>query len=243
MDYFIIVETDITHSGNPKPLNYLANIDRYKKYSNKILYFPFAADKEHLNFDYKPTEFDGSSANWKIENIQRNHIAKACALFPDDATVIVSDLDEIPSIPSIQLAEQILGIHGHVFALEQELFFYNFNQKSPFPWRAAAITKNWFVKEQSPQWIRNAAYQFPTIFQGGWHMSYWGTPENISYKIQSYAHQEDNRAEFTNVDSIEQRIKENRHPYDREPIQLVNREDIPQDILAIFEKYAKINSN
>lgn len=243
VDYFIIVETDLTHSGNPKPLNYLANIDRYKKYSNKILYFPYATDKAQFEFGSKPTQFDGDSASWKIENIQRNHIAEALKLFPDDANVIISDLDEIPKISAIQLAETILGVQSDVCCFEQELFFYNFNQKAPTPWRASSIAKNWYVKEHTPQWIRNMSWQLPTIFQGGWHLTYWGSPEKISYKIQSFAHQEVNRDEFTNTALIEQRIKEKKHPYYGDPtygheLVPVDRATIPEEILKVFEKYS-----
>ena len=39
VDRFIITEAIVTHAGKPKPLNFHANRDRFKKYLSKITYF------------------------------------------------------------------------------------------------------------------------------------------------------------------------------------------------------------
>ena len=41
VDYFVIVESNLTFSGNTKPLYFMNNMSRYKKYLDKVLYFPF----------------------------------------------------------------------------------------------------------------------------------------------------------------------------------------------------------
>ena len=45
------------------------------------------------------------------------------------------------------------------------------------------------------------------IKRGGWHLSYFGSPEFISNKIKSFSHQEYNKASFTNIDSIKSKIE------------------------------------
>ena len=40
VDEFIIMECEMDFKGNPKPLNYLENIDLFKKWKNKITYLP-----------------------------------------------------------------------------------------------------------------------------------------------------------------------------------------------------------
>ena len=41
VDEFVIMECEMDFKGNPKPLNYLENIDLFKKWENKITYIPF----------------------------------------------------------------------------------------------------------------------------------------------------------------------------------------------------------
>ena len=73
-----------------------------------------------------------------------------------------------------------------------------------------AWIKNLFKKKffKSPQWLRDLKFKkYPfwrvdkirntqIIENGGWHFAYLQTPENISKKIQSFAHGEFNKAEI-----------------------------------------------
>jgi len=54
-----------------------------------------------------------------------------------------------------------------------------------------------FDKEKSVQLIEN----------GGWHFSYLMSPEKIRKKIQTFAHTELDKNEFTNINTIEKQIK------------------------------------
>jgi beta-1,4-mannosyl-glycoprotein beta-1,4-N-acetylglucosaminyltransferase len=96
VDYFVIVEADITFAGNKKELNFLNNIKRFKPYLDKIIYQPISIDInqfiDSINVDKSSLE----SFNWKIEYAQRSHIDNILKLFDDDSYVIISDLDEIP---------------------------------------------------------------------------------------------------------------------------------------------------
>jgi beta-1,4-mannosyl-glycoprotein beta-1,4-N-acetylglucosaminyltransferase len=237
VDYFIIVECNITHRGNPKPLNYLNNIQRYKKYLDKIIYFPYAADIKDLNVDQTLTDFDYNSAHWKIEKRQRNHILEAVKFFKEDDMVLISDLDEIPSKSAINIASKQLGTAAAAFSLSQDFFFYNFSQKQSYPWKGTVISTNKFVQEQSPQWLRDMRWDIPTIFQGGYHLSYWGDPSRIATKIQNFAHQELNKETFTDTERIKERIKSGNDPFDRQQLIPVVPESISTDIYSIFAKY------
>ena len=50
VDYFVIVEMDVSFNGNPKPMNFSNNIHRYRKYADKILYFPYSPDTSKYDF-------------------------------------------------------------------------------------------------------------------------------------------------------------------------------------------------
>lgn len=246
VDYFIIVETNITHSGIPKPLNYLQNARRYQKYSDKILYFPFAADVNQYDFTQKPTAFDHNAPQWKIENFQRNYISEALKLFPDDAITIISDLDEIASKEAIELAKHAIGPMGQALSFQQKMFYYNFDRCASYPWMASVVSTNKFVREQTPQYLRLCASEWKNlnfIYDGGWHFSFWGGAEKVSEKIKSFAHQEHNLDKFTDLNLIEQRISSGIDPFDRGEMIPTDLSDIPNEILEIFGKYSKGNVN
>ena len=72
---------------------------------------------------------------------------------------------------------------------------------------------------KSPQWIRDLKFKkYPfwridklkniqIIQNGGWHFAYLQSPENISRKIQSFAHGEFNKSSITKEDNIKSKIE------------------------------------
>ena len=237
VDYFIISETNITHSGKPKPLTYLNNIERFSKYSNKILYSPFAANTENLDFSIIPTSVDYNSSHWKMENIQRNHIGKMTKMFSPDTFVMVSDVDEIPNKALILVAiNEINKKTAGSIVFEQEFFYYNFNQKKSAPWRGTVIATNQDIQTHSPQWFRDIRWNMPVIQNAGWHLSYWGSPEKVATKIKSFAHQEFNTPETTDFIKIQQKILSGTDPFNDTKLTKTDIDNIPKDVYKIFNK-------
>ena len=66
VDYFVIVEADITHAGNKKELNFLNNIKRYKPYLDKIIYQPISIDTTPFMDSINVDKSSFNSFNWKI---------------------------------------------------------------------------------------------------------------------------------------------------------------------------------
>jgi len=60
------------------------------------------------------------------------------------------------------------------------------------------------------------------IPRGGWHLSYFGTPEFISNKIQNFSHQEFNDPEYTNTDKIIYRIENGIDLFDRNKLNKIS---------------------
>ena len=54
------------------------------------------------------------------------------------------------------------------------------------------------------------------IFDGGWHFSFVKNSKNISNKIKSYAHQEYNKDKFHNINSIDDKISQNKDILERD---------------------------
>jgi beta-1,4-mannosyl-glycoprotein beta-1,4-N-acetylglucosaminyltransferase len=195
VDYFVIVESDITHSGKSKPLNYANNLHRYRKYQKKILYFPVSIDATQYNWNLKSERSESFSPSWAVENAQRNHITQAIKLFNNNDFVIISDLDEIPNITAINESIRQLNYLSDPLTevvLIQEMFYYNFNQKQVNPWPGPVITRVKNAINRGPQWFRSNRNRLPVIQNGGWHLSYWGDVEHIQQKLASFAHQEFN---------------------------------------------------
>ena len=66
-----------------------------------------------------------------------------------------------------------------------------------------------------PFWRVDKIRNLQIIKNGGWHFAYLQTPENISKKIQSFAHGEFNKADITNEDNISSKIKKGQDIFER----------------------------
>ena len=80
VDYFVVVEADITHQGKKKNWNF-PNIlkNNLQKFANKIQYHQLKIDLEKIKNEesWIIDDIKGDDA-WRIENFQRNYIKKAC---------------------------------------------------------------------------------------------------------------------------------------------------------------------
>lgn len=217
VDYFVIVESNVTFSGKQKPLYFAENQLRFKKYSHKIVYFPFIFDNSIHQFNFD-VEVDleqciyHDTVHWQIEKMQRNHIANAVKIFDGNPFVILSDVDEIPSIEAINFAKQHAANEQiPIASFFVKLFFYNLHNLDPSEWMSIIFTNKKVLLEKTPQFLRsnhrNESMVAP-ISNGGWHLSFFLTPEQIQYKIKSYSHQEHNREEITNIHHINQSLQE-----------------------------------
>lgn len=235
VDLFVIAESNITHSGRAKPYNFLDNRDRYQKYIDKIRYVQVDLDPNDFAVNQTVDQTDYSSAHWQIENLQRNRLQSVLAEYDADATVMISDLDEIPNWASVEMA---ISNSIPVTTLQQRVFYYNFNQYQLAPWSGTVVTKNYIVSQVGVQYFRDNRFHFSQIANGGWHLSYWGDSSRIRTKLESFAHQEYNREEYTDLTVIEKRIEAGEDLFGRDnPFIPIAKEEIDPDIYRIFSKY------
>ncbi len=244
VDHFILVDCNLTQNGMIKPMHFTDNLFRYKKYLDKILYFPYLIDKDTFDFNKKPSwERDYNSGPWHQENGQRNHIATALKIFKPDDIVMISDLDEIPHKDCINIARDYFSKGWDKLAVEQDHFCYNFKQKQIIPWRGTTISTNRVALDMTPQGLRNDRYGFGAITGGGWHLTYWMDLETIRYKIETFAHQELNQDRFKDLNYIRKQIISGKDMFDRsnEYVTVDPEKEIPEDIRKIFGKIEKKN--
>ena len=115
VDYFVITELFETFSGKNKPFLCEKEKNRYKKYSDKIIYNPVSReqleDLKNQRWSHYVSDFDklipyqngGKAYRYSHESIKRevNHKRFCNSWFwdlaePDDY-ILLSDLDEIPN--------------------------------------------------------------------------------------------------------------------------------------------------
>lgn len=249
VDYFIIVESNVTFSGKDKPFHYLENQLRYKKYQNKIIYYPYIFDnsKHNFNFNIVVEKMDYSNPHWYLENAQREHITNFAKKFDDSDYIMISDLDEIPNREKIQFAiNNLPPTECAVFI--QDFYHYNLFSKFTHEWYGTAFSKISKLRNLGAQWFRNSRYdtrQFLPIYNGGWHLSYFATIDKIVEKIESFAHQEFNRSYFKDQERIKQMIFNKQELFERKQFSMVHTDisHLPKDFLESFRVFIPDNTD
>ena len=230
VDKFVIIESCYTHSGERK--NYNFDINKFKKFSDKIEYIKveenppdlieiFSADKEE---EVKHKQILNAL---KIENYQRNCISRGLKSADDEDFILISDVDEIPNLKSVNIKEN----KNKIILFEQYFFHYKFNLylKNFYFHGTKGCKKKEFI---SPQWLRNVKnkkypfYRIDTFFSkkkysnvlivknGGWHFTNIMSAEKIVYKLKSFLHHADTPIEHLNKKNFEIFIKDRIINYD-----------------------------
>lgn len=214
VDHFVIAESNLTHSGKPKPLYFEENKNRFKPWVHKIFYIPLNQTAQGLDFTKTETSYNPQSAAWKLENEQRNALSAAGNLAADDDLVLTSDLDEIPNpflLKKINLANGPVAL--------SMLFHYYFlncqNAGAERWWNGSILCTGKQFKHTTPQQLRDNRNIYKSISKSGWHFSYLGGLEKIKYKIRSFAHTEFNREDFLKDENIIKAMEEGRDIFNR----------------------------
>jgi hypothetical protein len=242
VDYFVIVEGNVTYTGKTKPLNFLDNISRYKPYLDKILYFPWSHDTSGMSFD--PIKaVDYTSPSWTLEYSQRNHISQALKFFDSEDICLISDADEIPSRKAIYEIKERLRFNAAV-VLNQRMYSYNLKQRQIGNWPGTVATRVCIALDQTPQTIRDKRWGDMNMIEesGGWHLTYWGGLEKIREKLINFSHQELVNEQTTDLGYINSRIAAGQDLFGRNlgymPVDPYQEE--PIDFLQCFGEYAGV---
>lgn len=202
VDFFIVVEASETFTGMPKPY-YFDKIKLTPDLSKKIIRVK--------------TNFPHSDMNaWDREVFQRNQITIGLSEAEPDDVVIISDVDEIPNMDTVEG----LGIPQLPLRLDVKQYFWNFNWQVPDHCNEGArpiFAKVKDVIQRTPQDLR-ANGDLATVPNGGWHFSFFGSEQSIVNKIESFAHTEYNSVEYKELESIKYRIDNGIDPFDRFPL-------------------------
>ena len=196
VDFFVIAESAITHSNQPKKLFYFNNKDRFKPYQDKIIYI-----------EIPPVEQKDS---WEGEFYQRNYLKTGLKDCTGDDLIIIADIDEIVNVEFLKLSHSIT----QPIILDTPMYYYFFNLKTNVRWQKVLLTPYKFIKDfdignrinykhLNPKTVKGDSYEL------GWHFSYmFGYDINLyKSKLVSFSHQEYNSAYYLNDKRINACVK------------------------------------
>ena len=203
VDYFVIVESNKTHTNKPKKFNFLEKKDEFKKFFPKIRYI-----MEEDEVPYK------GIGDWSIENNQRNNIMKGLIDAEQEDLVFISDLDEFPKpdiltrlnnrqdilisqytpipaacggkriiIPCRLMVHAIDLLEYIPISMNQNRHDYYFNWICKETWQGTILTK--YKNLTIPQNLRNLRTALPRVLEGGWHFSWMGGIDKVIDKMTS----------------------------------------------------------
>lgn len=184
IDYFVLAEINITHSGKSKPYYF----DEYK----------------HLFSQYNIIHLKDIAYPqinpWIVENAHRNMLQRGYADAMPSDYIIISDLDEIPNPEKIH---EGIDCGINYFGLHQELYCFYVNCKSSQVWAGSVISKKKYIK--SPQDIRNRRCdQLINFSNGGWHYTSMGGKDRIRLKFDSFAETDFNIDRYMSDNNLDQ---------------------------------------
>ena len=123
VDKFVVVESLYTHAGNKKKKNF--DIDRYKKYKDKIIYILIDEEPEDLfTITNDSDEYLGHQRINTLKRIRLQYNALSEGIIGADKNdlIIVSDIDEIPNLETLEKK-----IENKILLFQQRLYYYKFN--------------------------------------------------------------------------------------------------------------------
>lgn len=240
VDSFIICEANVNFAGQEKTFK-LETILQDLPHKNKIFY-----QKANINFNdpewiYKKLRYLGRphKFSWKIQDFQRNSIQnliKERGLLFD--TLLFGDLDEFPNLETLKKLKNIN--FANVTTLNQKSFYYNLETYQPGETWAGTIwiPFKYLNQNQLHKW-RSDREKFPFTCDGGFHFSYFMTPDLITQKINAIASSEKLSQNHLNIslESISRKIQQKEDLFDRNLNFRDSSFSLPTDLEEVILKY------
>jgi Glycosyltransferase family 17 len=192
VDAFVLVESIETFRGNPKPLYYLNNQERFKQFSDKIIhiivYENFVTDNP-----------------WNRENYQRNQIMRGLFQCSAKDIIMVSDVDEIVRAKKLpEILDMIYRKNIYPVRCHQPLYRYYLNSfDNSITWSCGTyVTKFSDLVHKDLDHLRSSRGDFFHIENAGWHFTSMGGLTSFIAKMESFSHSDFDTPEIKNQSYI-----------------------------------------
>ncbi|XP_071700797.1 uncharacterized protein [Rutidosis leptorrhynchoides] len=202
---FIILESNMTFTGNPKPLNFDLNRARFAFAEDKIVYGILPLEiPSGVRVD--PFLIESHHRSMMNELIRRSGIS-------DGDLLIVSDTDEIPSAHTVKLLQSCNGVPT-ILHLQMRNYVYSFEFPIDYDsWRATAhIYSRWTQYKHSRQ-------TDIILADAGWHCSFcFRYLSEFVTKMTAYSHADRvKKKEYLDYSTIQKKICNGDDLYDMLP--------------------------
>ena len=239
IDYFVVIEADITHQGKKKDWNFPKILkSNLKEFSSKIQYHQLNIDPEKIKNEesWIIDDIKGDDAH-RVDNFQRNYIKTACKKFSNEDILIISDIDEIPSKQKLEFIKSCDFKKIAPIALEQHLFHIDCNFLRLENWRGSIATTIEICNANSPHQLRRSRNKISHLSGSGWSFSSFGGPDKIKEKFEAFAHKEYNNDKFKSIGHIENCKKTGADLFHRKTkTKKIEKNFFPNDLLELMEQ-------
>jgi beta-1,4-mannosyl-glycoprotein beta-1,4-N-acetylglucosaminyltransferase len=169
VQHFVISEASLTFQGNPKPLHYAEHRERFAPWADKITYLAVNLPNDNP---------------WQREYAQRNAMNAVLATFPDDATIMISDVDEIPFPATLHSAPT-----DQPWVIDYTTYSMAVDWQLPYEMQCTVVAPNWQARKWGLAEMRRQRLNVPRR-PGGWHFTWLGGAEMIAAKAAAFSHTE-----------------------------------------------------
>lgn len=217
VDVFVVCESNMTHSGDTKPLHFLRHHDRFADF----------------NVQYVTADLSTYADNWERERGQRRQIARGLRYAQEGDTVIVADVDEIPRPELIR--DFARSTHASA-RFELDMYYYNVNTRVVQGWSIGAVK---WMHHLDPNDVR-ALTEGHAYDNAGWHFSYFGGPDQIRNKLTHFLHHDWVKPDMMVAGQVERAIASGVDLWQRDNVRLAHTDDtstLPAYLLTNREHY------
>ena len=251
VDFFIIVESNLTHSGQNKPFYFEQNKDRFSKFLDKIIsYKIYDNPSDFVNLpnteDIELQKIYGFMKTTKRFNpyfqgdygrdyFQKESVRRPLVNCEENDIIIISDADEIPD-PKLLKQLDKLDLNNTIYSLNQTMYYFYLNVLKENEWCGSKMGLYKNMKKYSFNEIRGDSSLSSIIHKAGWHFSFMGGEEMVKNKMLSYSARD--MVDHNVLSKIKLNMENNMDPYFRHALSKVEIDDsYPQYILDNLEKY------
>lgn len=177
VDEFIIIEAPTTFSGNPKPLYFENDVERFADWAHKIKYFVIDEDDQELWNMAKVSPNTVGAEHWKREFVQKESIKKALTHLNDEDIVFIGDVDEIWDLADY---EPVCDLGPTKLLLR--VYTYFLNNRSDERFYGTLVGRYKDIKNECLNHLRTHP-KARTTELSGWHFTSMGGLEEVRRKL------------------------------------------------------------
>lgn len=210
VDYFVLEESTVTFSGEPKEMVFAGHRELFSEFADKIRYVAV-----------EDSPMEGVTTHER-DKYQKNQLIRALSDAKPEDIIIFSDVDEIPNPDTLTRILKAFD-PAKIYHLAQRMFYCFLNMEEvsgnllsitgEFPgverkqWLGTKICSFSQLPKEGIVYLREVSPADPRsvrIADGGWHFGYMGgdgerdVAKRIGVKVRAAAHQEYNSKRYLN---------------------------------------------